>query len=65
MNLKTHNAYPEIDISPHNIASIKFIDAKGDVKFEDMVAGKTNSEVRQKARTVVEQKAPEYLKGEK
>lgn len=63
MNLKTHTAYSEIDINPHNIFTLKIIDLKGNVLLEEMGAGKTREEARTKVLSLVEIESPKYLKG--
>mgnify|MGYP003655761959 CR=1 FL=1 len=63
MNLKTHTAYAEVNITPYNVFTVKIIDSKGKIKFEDMGAGKTNEEARTKANTMIESKSSEYLRG--
>ena len=64
MNLKTHTAYPEIDITPHNIFTVKLIDGKGNIKFEDMGAGKDHKDARKRALTMVNKQQSKYLLGE-
>lgn len=60
MNLKTHTAYAEIDISPHNIFTVKIISGKGEVLFEDMGAGKDQKEARTKANNIVHFESSKY-----
>lgn len=63
MNLKTHTAYAEVNITPHNVFTIKIIDSDGKIKFEDMGAGKTNDEARAKAKALIESKSSEFIRG--
>jgi len=63
MNLKTHTAYAEINITPHHIFTVKIIDENRKVQFEDIGAGKTNEEARVKAKALIESKSSEFLRG--
>lgn len=65
MNLKSHTAYPQIDINPHNVFTVQFIDGKGKTKFEDMGAGKTREEARAKAKAMVAKEQSKFVKGKK
>lgn len=64
MNLKTHTAYAEIDIKPTHVFTVKIIDSKGKVKFEDMGAGKDNDDARKRANNMVKSQELTYRKGE-
>jgi len=61
MNLRTHTAYPEIQINEHNVAVVKIYGAKGDLLLKEVLAGETRKEAITKASNYVKKNAPKYL----
>ena len=62
MNLKTHSAYPEIQIAEDHSFTVKIISGKGEVKFTQSGKATSNEEARTKAKALVSSQSPKFLK---
>jgi len=62
MNLKTHTAYPEIDIDENHQYTVRLYAQNGTCVFTLNGSGKTRAEALKKARAAIDAEAPNYLK---
>ena len=63
MNLKTHTAYQEVQVNPHGVFTVRFVNSEGKTVFEDMGAGKDQDDINQRVAKMVADNEPGFRKG--
>lgn len=61
MNLKTHTAYPEIQIAEDHSFIVKIINARGKELFTSPGQGSDNQDARVKAKALIAAQADKYI----
>ena len=65
-SLQNHTVYPQIHIDSNNIFTVQLLSKNGDVKFEDIGAGKNYEDARNRAKNIVSEQIKKFSKsGEK
>ena len=65
MNLKTHTAYPEIQVAENNTFQLKFYNVVGKVVGFHEGMGADPAEASEVANAIVDVESVKYIKGEK
>ena len=64
MNLKTHTAYSQVNLSDNNVFEILFYDLQGKVVFEFLGAGRNPQDVQTRVTDIISKNQGDFIRKE-